>query len=75
MKKLLLIATGGTIASTKTEGGLAPGLPPEELLGRVPDARTFCQVDAVQPMNLDSTNITPSHWLELAGVVEENYHR
>ena len=32
MKKILLIATGGTIASRKTEGGLAPGLSPQELL-------------------------------------------
>ncbi len=73
MKKILLIATGGTIASQKTEGGLAPGLSPGELLRRVPDARAFCQIDTVQPMNLDSTNITPGHWLALAALIEENY--
>ena len=73
MKKILLIATGGTIASTKTEGGLAPGLAPEELMARVPDAKSFCQVDALQPMNLDSTNIAPHHWLALARILEDNY--
>lgn len=26
-------------------------------------------------MNLDSTNITPSPWLKMAGAVEENYDR
>lgn len=73
MKKILLIATGGTIASRKTEGGLAPGLSPAQLLRHVPDAKSFCRVEAVQPMNLDSTNICPRHWLELAGLIEKNY--
>ncbi len=73
MKHILLIATGGTIASRKTESGLTPGLSPEELLSRVPDALSFCRVDTVQPMNLDSTNITPDHWLLLAETVEKHY--
>ncbi len=73
MKKILLIATGGTIASRKTETGLAPGLTPEELLRHVPDARSLCKVDTVQPINLDSTNIAPEHWLLLAGIIEKQY--
>ncbi len=73
MKRILLIATGGTIASRKTESGLTPSLSPEELLNRVPDARSFCSVEAVQPLNLDSTNITPEHWLKLSKIIEENY--
>lgn len=75
MKKILLIATGGTIASRKTESGLAPGLTPEELLRHVPDASSFCRVETTQPLNLDSTNITPEHWLLLAKTIEENYGR
>ena len=46
MKHILLIATGGTIACAKTQDGLAPALSPGQLLGRVPDARSFCQVDS-----------------------------
>ena len=34
MKKLLLIATGGTIACRETENGLSPALGGAELLGR-----------------------------------------
>lgn len=75
MKNILLIATGGTIASRKTLSGLAPGLTAEELLAQVPDVRSLCRVEAVQPMNLDSTNISPRDWLVLAGVIEENYER
>ena len=73
MKKILLIATGGTIASRKTGDGLAPSLTPQELLDRVPGVRDFCRVDTVQAMNLDSTNIAPEDWLTLGGIIEANY--
>lgn len=73
MKRILLIATGGTIACSKTEGGLAPALSPEDLLARVPDSRSFCRTEAIRPLNLDSTNISPRHWILLAQVIEEHY--
>ena len=37
MKRILLIATGGTIACAKTQNGLAPALDPSQLLARVPE--------------------------------------
>lgn len=73
MKHILLIATGGTIACAKTQNGLAPALDPSQLLARVPDAKSFCRIEAVQPLNLDSTNISPQHWLLLARLIEEHY--
>lgn len=75
LKQILLIATGGTIASRKTHIGLAPQLTPEELLAFIPEARELCQIHTVQPMNLDSTNISPHHWLILSKLIEENYCR
>ena len=75
MKHILLIATGGTIASRKTAEGLAPRITPEELLGYVPDAASLCRIETVQPINLDSTNIRPEHWLMLTRLIEENYQR
>ena len=47
-KKILLIATGGTIASKKTENGLTPKITPEELLSYVPDAEDYCKIDTIQ---------------------------
>lgn len=73
MKKLLLIATGGTIASKYTEKGLAPRISSEELLTYVPEAAAFCEVDTVQPFNLDSTNISSREWLMLAELIEKKY--
>ncbi|MCI9073660.1 MAG: asparaginase [Lachnospiraceae bacterium] len=73
MKKVLLIATGGTIASGYTEEGLAPKIAAEDLLQYVEEYKTFCQVDILQPFSLDSTNIYARHWLKLAELIEEQY--
>ena len=73
MKKILLIATGGTIASKSSEQGLAPAIGSEELLSYVPEIKSFCNVDTAQIFNIDSTNVTPEHWLEIAKTIRENY--
>ena len=75
MKRILLIATGGTIASRKTDDGLTPQLTPQELLSYIPDAISLCHIDTTQPINLDSTNIRPEHWLLLSKLIEEQYAR
>ena len=73
MKNILMIATGGTIASKETAEGLAPAISPSELLSCVPEVAKVCNVHAVQPFNLDSTNVYAPHWLEIARIIEENY--
>lgn len=72
-KRVLLIGTGGTIASEVTEGGLAPELTTEQLLSRIPAISGICNVDCVQLLNLDSTNIGPGHWLQMTRCIRENY--
>ena len=57
MKNILLIGTGGTIASDVTEDGLAPELTTEQLLSHLPAISGICNVDCVQLLNLDSTNM------------------
>ena len=73
MKKILLIATGGTIASQLGAQGLVPELAAENLLKFVPEIREFCQPSAIQIFNIDSTNITPAHWVKLAKTIAEHY--
>ena len=75
MKRVLLIATGGTIASVKTAHGLTPRLSPEVLRGSVPRIEEICEVDSIQLFNLDSTNMQPEHWLRIAETVEKNYEK
>ena len=75
MKKILLIATGGTIASEPSADGLAPSLTPEDLLRYIPDAKDICELDTVQPFHIDSTNVSPAHWLILEDIIEKNYEK
>ena len=73
MKHILMIATGGTIASKETADGLAPQLTSEELLAEVPELEQLCRIDTVQLMNRDSTNINSRDWLQMAACVREHY--
>ena len=73
MKRILMLATGGTIASMETGHGLSPAITSEEILSHVPAVGELCQVEAVQLMNLDSTNVGPAHWLEMAAAIQKNY--
>ncbi len=73
MKKVLMIGTGGTIASESTEAGLAPELSTRQLLHYIPGVADICEVDCLQVCNIDSTNILPHHWLDMAKALRENY--
>lgn len=73
MKKILLLATGGTIATKHTENGLIPQLTSQELLSCIPEIAHLCQVDAIQLFNLDSTNLNPAHWISIAQAIQKQY--
>ena len=72
-KKILLLTTGGTIASRLTEEGLAPGLGGEELVsmlpGRLAEHYAITVLDILQ---LDSSNIQPEEWQLIARRIYEN---
>ena len=72
-KKILLIATGGTIASRHTENGLSPQISGKELLSYIPEAKSFCRIDVIQPFSLDSTNVHGEQWLILSELIREHY--
>ncbi len=73
MKHILLIATGGTIASAEDGNGLSPALTGEELARSVPEIEDLCELSIMQPMNIDSTNMRPADWLRIAEVIRESY--
>ena len=75
MKNILMLGTGGTIASEETGAGLAPALTPEKLIRRVPEISRYGRVDCRQLFSIDSTNITPAHWLLIARTIREEYDR
>ena len=75
MKRILMIGTGGTIASGKTAEGLMPELTSEQLLSFVPAVSALCRAECLQLLSLDSTNLAPSHWLLIAKAIRERYDR
>ncbi|WP_025026996.1 asparaginase [Caldalkalibacillus mannanilyticus] len=74
MKNLMLLTTGGTIASLEGENGLAPGMDPNEILNHLPGLHSQCKIDGKPLMNIDSTNIQPEHWVEIANAIYKHYH-
>lgn len=75
MKKVLHIATGGTISSSNTGEGLSPSMSAQELLKYCPKINEYCEVDCIQLLSIDSTNIRPAHWLMIAETIENNYDK
>ena len=71
--RVLLLATGGTIASQLTDHGLKPELGAEQLLSYIPELREEFQVEAIQVCNIDSTNMTPAVWDQIVAAIECNY--
>ena len=72
-KKILMVATGGTIASMDEGHGLTPKLTTKEILSTIPEVRDICHIEALQLMNLDSTNIGPKEWQEIAQCILREY--
>ena len=72
-KQVCLIATGGTIASVETPEGMKPLLDGKELLAKVPELESLGVIDIVELMQLDSTNIQPKDWIQMARAIEERY--
>ena len=72
-KKICFIATGGTIASRETEHGLMPALSGKDLAKEVPGLQELAELDFVQLLQLDSSNLVPEHWQKIAEEVAERY--
>lgn len=73
MKKILMIATGGTIASMESEQGLTPGMTGEELAANVPGIKDKCELTVLQLMNIDSSNMRPQQWMEMRDAIIRHY--
>jgi len=68
-KRICVIATGGTISSRPSADGMVPTLTGKDILAMVPGLAELCQVDCLQVMQLDSTNLLPQHWQSMARAI------
>ena len=73
--RIVILATGGTIAGTGDDGktvGYTPGaLTAEELIDAVQGLDDVAQIEAIQICNVNSDDMTYAIWLELARTINE----
>lgn len=69
MKSVLLITTGGTIASAAGKDGLAPRFSAAELMRHVAGLRRYYRIETLELLNLDSSNIQADEWIEIARAI------
>ncbi len=74
-KKILLMTTGGTIASAQTEGGLAPTITGDGLKQFVGSMLDAFEVTVRDILHLDSSNMQPEEWEFIAHNVWENWEQ
>lgn len=65
-KKILLLTTGGTIASAATSEGLAPSISGDALAGSIRDVTSSFDVTVRDILHLDSSNMQPEEWQFIA---------
>jgi L-asparaginase type II len=69
LPRVLVIATGGTIAGEGEPGTLGSyeiRRPIAEIVAQVPELKKYAQVETEQFSNIPSALMTPDHWLELS---------
>ena len=73
LPKILLLSTGGTIASKVDyrTGAVTPVLTAEELNSSVPELAKIANIDAEVLFSEYSENIMPEHWLKIAEKIKE----
>ncbi len=73
LPKIVLIGTGGTIASyvDYRTGAVHPALSTSDMVNAVPEIRDLANIDARVLFSIFSENMDPAHWQELAKAVAE----
>lgn len=72
MKKILMLTTGGTIASAPGAEGLAPR-GSDEILSHLGAGFAGCEVTTREIFTLDSTNIQPEEWKVIAAAIYDGF--
>ena len=73
MRKILILTTGGTIASVQSPDGLIPGMSSEQLLSHLPQIGSDIAIDIKELFHIDSTDMTAAHWIKIIDAIRDNY--
>ncbi|HHW31891.1 MAG TPA: asparaginase [Clostridiaceae bacterium] len=66
MKNILLLSTGGTIASVNEGAGLVPRITGEYMARLIPELEGLCHIEYKSVFCKDSSNIQPEDWKVIA---------
>ncbi|MBI4975750.1 asparaginase [Candidatus Peregrinibacteria bacterium] len=75
--KICLIFAGGTIGMVKNPetGVLQPAMDAAEIIRNFPELQKYIQLDFKMILNLDSSNMNPKHWTEIASKIHQIYDK
>lgn len=75
LKRILMLTTGGTIASVKTDEGLAPSNNSHYLDKIIETFIRDYEVTTMELFQLDSSNIQPEEWKQIAICISNEYKK
>ena len=75
MKKILMVSTGGTIASTMTEKGFASTLSGDEILEIAGIDKSAVEITIENLFSIDSTLMQPEDWVAIAEAISGAYEQ
>ena len=68
--RILLLTTGGTITMLKSSNGaLQPCEDADRLIKAIPELSSLAEIEILPIVNIDSSNFTPSVWLQIAKAI------
>ncbi len=74
---VLIIYTGGTMGMGQNKSGILVSFNFQEILNRIPSLKTMnlhlTVISFREP--LDSSNIKPVHWVQIAQIIDNNYKK
>lgn len=74
-KRILIITTGGTLASAVSKEGLVPELASKDIFNSIEGIATYYEVEFLDLFSLDSSNIQPEEWAILAQEISQRYNK
>ncbi len=75
---ILLVYTGGTIGMIKdVDTGALKAFDFDSILERIPELRLLeCNIETISfDEPIDSSNMNPSYWIDIAEIIEDNYDK
>ena len=72
-RKILILTTGGTIASVQSPDGLVPGLTSDQLREHLPQVSSDIDIEIRELFHIDSSDMDSTHWVRIIEAVREAY--